>query len=100
MNQRSSIGLPQVWQPDDTGIECNITATAMQEAVLIDGVQACSHNGEFEDIDEEINMVEGDPSEVCVTWDDFEKSLIFNSYFNENDNNNHHDSSSSQYRVL
>jgi len=45
-------------------------------------------------------MMEGDPSEVCVTWADFEKSLIFNSYFNENDNNNHHDSSSSQYRAF
>jgi hypothetical protein len=55
---------------------------------------------QIEDIDEEINMMEGDPSEVYVTQDDYEKSLSFNSYFNEDDNNNHPDSSSSQYRAF
>jgi hypothetical protein len=55
---------------------------------------------QIEDIDEEINMMEGDPSEVYVTQDDYEKYLSFNSYFNEDDNNNHYDSSSSQYRAF
>jgi hypothetical protein len=53
LNQRSFVGLPRAWQLDDTKIECNITATAMQEAVLIDGIQARLHNDEFEDIDKE-----------------------------------------------
>jgi hypothetical protein len=35
-----------------------------------------------------------------VTLDDYEKYLIFNSYFNEDDNNNHLDWSSSQYRAF
>jgi hypothetical protein len=55
---------------------------------------------QIEDIDEEINMMEGDPSKVYVTQDDYEKYLSFNSYFNEDDNNNHSDSSSSQYRAF
>jgi len=44
--------------------------------------------------------MEGDPSKVYVTQDEYEKSLRFESYFNEDDNNNHHDSSSSQYRAF
>jgi hypothetical protein len=55
---------------------------------------------EIEDIDEEINMMEGDISDVYVTQDEYEKSLSFNSYFNEDDNNSPNDSSSSQYRVF
>jgi hypothetical protein len=43
---------------------------------------------EFEDIDEEINMMEGDLSDMHVTQEEYEKSLSFNSYFNEDDNNN------------
>jgi hypothetical protein len=46
---------------------------------------------QIEDIDEEIKKVEGDLSKVYVTLDDYEKYLIFNSYFNEDDNNNHLD---------
>ena len=55
---------------------------------------------QIEDIDEEINMMEGDPSEVYVTQDQYEKYLSINSYFNEDDNNNHGDSSSSQYKAF
>jgi hypothetical protein len=45
---------------------------------------------QIDDIDEEINMMEGDLSEVYVTQDDYEKYVSFNSYFNEDDNNNNH----------
>jgi hypothetical protein len=55
---------------------------------------------EIEDIDEEMNMMEGDLSDVYVTQDEYEKSLSFNSYFNEDDNNNQINPSSSQYRVF
>jgi hypothetical protein len=55
---------------------------------------------EIEDIDEEMNIVGGDLSDVYVTHDEYEKSLSFNSYFNEYDNNSLNDSSSSQYRVF
>jgi hypothetical protein len=43
-------------------------------------------------------MMEGDPFEVYVTQDEYEKYLIFNSYFNEDDKKNNVDSSSSQYK--
>jgi hypothetical protein len=43
-----------------------------------------------EDINEEMNMMEGD----------YEKSLGFNSYFNEDDNYNQNDTFSSQYRAF
>jgi hypothetical protein len=35
-----------------------------------------------------------------LTQEEYEKSLSFNSYFNEDDNNCHIDSSSSQYRIF
>ena len=53
LNQRSFMGLPQVWQPDDTEIECNLTAPAIEEAAREDGIQIHSQEGEFEDIDED-----------------------------------------------
>jgi hypothetical protein len=45
-------------------------------------------------------MMEGDPSDVYLTHDDYEKNLIFNSSFNECDNNNHYDTPSSQDRAF
>jgi hypothetical protein len=53
----------------------------------------------FEDTDEEINIMEGDISDVHVTQEEYEKSLSFNSYFNEYDNNIPNDTSSSEYRI-
>ena len=53
LNQRSFMGLPRVWQPDDTEIECNLTAPAMEEAAREDGIQTHSQEGEFEDIDKD-----------------------------------------------
>jgi len=45
-------------------------------------------------------MMEGYLSDVHLTQEEYDKSLSFNSYFNEDDNNSHTDSSSYQYRIL
>jgi hypothetical protein len=47
-----------------------------------------------------MNMMEGDISDVHLTQDEYEKSLIFNQYFDEDDNKNQTDTSSSQYRTF
>jgi len=44
--------------------------------------------------------MEGDLSDVHVTQGEYDKSLSFNSYFNEDDNNNQTDMHLSQYRVF
>jgi hypothetical protein len=55
---------------------------------------------EFEELDEEVNMIEGDTSYVHLTQDEYEKSLSFNQYFDEEDNKNQTEMSSSQYRLF
>jgi hypothetical protein len=87
---------PQVLQRERRNEDQPIQAPIKNEN-LIDSFE----EDQIDDIDEDINMMEGDPSEVYVTQDDYEKSVSFNSYFNEDDNNNNHlDSSSPQYRAF
>jgi hypothetical protein len=86
---------PQVLQRERRNEDQPIQAPIKNENLVDNLVEE-----EFEDIDEEMNMMEGDLSDMHVTQDEYEKSLSFNSYFNEDDNNNQTDTSSSQYRVF
>jgi len=55
---------------------------------------------EFEELDEQMNMMEGYASYVHLNQDEYEKYLSFNQYFDEDDNKNQVDMSSSQYRIF
>ena len=55
---------------------------------------------EFEEPDEEVNMIEGDTSYIHLTQDEYEKYLSFNQYFDEEDNNNQTEMPPSQYSLF
>jgi hypothetical protein len=68
--------------------EQSIQAPLKNENILDDTIE----EGEFEDVDEEMNNLEGEFLETYVTQDEYEKSLNFN----EKDNQNPIDIQSSQ----
>ena len=86
---------PQVLQRERRNEDQPIQAPIKNENLVDNFVEE-----EFEDINEEINSLEGDVSDIHLTQEEHEKSLSFNSYFNEHVNNNHTNSSSSQYRIF
>jgi len=74
---------PQLLQRERWTEDQPIQAPLKNDNMIDDSVKE-----EFEELDEEVNMIEGDTSYLHLTQDESKKYLSFNQYFDEEDNNN------------